>query len=107
MWTYRATLIRAVDGDTVDLKVDLGFYLYANIRFRLEGVDTPERGQPGFREATQFVEDWFATNGGECIVVTSKTGKYGRWIATIINPHADDETLNNLLINTGHGVAYL
>lgn len=107
MWQYKARLVRAVDGDTVDLDVDLGFYLTARIRFRLEGVDTPERGQPGFHEATQFVEDWFATNGGECIVCTRKTGKYGRWIAQVINPHMDDETLNELLINTGHGVAYL
>ncbi|GAG20500.1 unnamed protein product, partial [marine sediment metagenome] len=42
MYTYRAKLDRVVDGDTVDLFVDLGFNICIKDRFRLLGIDTPE-----------------------------------------------------------------
>ena len=42
MYTYRAKLVKVVDGDTVDLDVDLGFHTTLRIRGRLIGVDTPE-----------------------------------------------------------------
>ena len=37
MYNYKAKLVRCVDGDTADLEVDLGFYMTAKIRCRLEG----------------------------------------------------------------------
>ena len=86
VYDYRAKLIRAVDGDTIDCEVDLGFTVFVRIRFRLAGVDTPERGQPGFHEATDELvgllegvsddEGWFT-------VRSTKTGKYGRWLCDI------------------------
>lgn len=41
-WIFRAALVRVVDGDTVDVAVDLGFRLTARVRFRVAGIDTPE-----------------------------------------------------------------
>ena len=55
-YAYRAKLVRCVDGDTADLEVDLGFNLTAKIRGRLTGVNTPERGQADYREATEVLE---------------------------------------------------
>ena len=43
MWTYRAKVIRVVDGDTVDVDIDLGFGIWQkNERVRIMGIDTPE-----------------------------------------------------------------
>ncbi|MHC1610385.1 MAG: thermonuclease family protein [Candidatus Methanospirareceae archaeon] len=41
-YIYKAKLERVVDGDTVDLIVDVGFYISVHQRFRLKGIDTPE-----------------------------------------------------------------
>ena len=64
-YSYRAKLIRCVDGDTADLDVDLGFYLTARIRCRLTGVNTPERGQANFKEATSILEDFIKEQSDE------------------------------------------
>ena len=52
LYTYLATVDRWVDGDTVDMVIDLGFRMSTHQRFRLLGVDTPERGEPKWAEAT-------------------------------------------------------
>lgn len=41
-FVYKATITNIVDGDTVDAIVDLGFNVQTKIRFRLNGIDTPE-----------------------------------------------------------------
>ena len=109
-YLYRAKLVRVVDGDTVDLDIDLGFYMTTRQRIRLEGIDTPERGQPGFSEATEFVVRWFESSGGNCLIDTYKTGKFGRWLGEL---WADDPTvdltqvsLNTLLISAKLATVY-
>ena len=57
LYTYKAKLVRCVDGDTIDVEIDLGFYMTAKIRGRLLGVDTPERGRENFHEATEMLHD--------------------------------------------------
>ena len=64
MYTYRARLVRCVDGDTIDVEIDLGFYLKANVRCRLTGVDTPERGHANFSEATAVLAGLVSMEGG-------------------------------------------
>jgi micrococcal nuclease len=83
---YRAKLVRCVDGDTFDAELDLGFRMFAKVRFRLLDIDTPERGEPGFHECTQQLETLIreAEDGdGWFSLESRKTGKYGRWLATI------------------------
>ena len=86
MYNYRAKVRRVVDGDTVDFEVDLGFNMYAKIRTRLIDVDTPERGEEDFHEATAMLRDLLyqqADDEGWLTITTGKTGKYGRWLVTI------------------------
>lgn len=100
-------MVRVVDGDTIDFNVDLGFHITTLIRVRLEGVNTPEvhgvkhaseEYQEGLK-AMDFVEDWFEQNASEwCEIETTKTGKYGRWIAKV---HADEVCLNDVLSRMG------
>jgi len=94
-----AVIKRWVDGDTVDLVVDLGFRLSFEDRFRLIGVDTPERGQPGYKEAITFVNK-MAPAGTVVEADTYKAReKYGRWLCdiyvlgTLLNAELIDEGL--------------
>jgi micrococcal nuclease len=92
MFEYRAKVKRVVDGDTVDFTVDLGFGVKIDIRTRLAGVDTPERGHEDWAKATNKCIELLQSvgnpstapvKGTEVIIRTHKTGKYGRWIAEI------------------------
>jgi micrococcal nuclease len=111
MYNYKAKLLKVVDGDTVDLFIDLGFETWIRRRIRLMGVNTPERGHPGFAEATEFVASWFRGNDNKCTLrsfapTTEKNDKYGRYLGGIFS---DDETaiaLNEALINQGWGQEY-
>lgn len=119
-YEYTATKVRVVDGDTIDLDVDLGFQVHLKVRVRLKGVNTPEiygidkeseEYAEGIR-AKRFVELWFETHAEELILRTEKDrrGKYGRWIGTVW-PTTDGEwedeesgrSLNDRLRDEGWG----
>lgn len=96
-WTYRAKLDRVVDGDTIDLKVDLGFRTYKEVRVRLEGVDTAEiygvpKGSTEYKkgmEQKQYAMAYLSNHEGEWplhFVSKEESGKYGRWIGDIRAP---------------------
>ncbi len=103
-YRYRVLAVRkVVDGDTVDLVLDVGFHLTTMLRFRLLGVDTPERGQRGAAEATAFVTDWLAAAAG-LTAHTRKADSFGRWLADLV----DDEgrSLSQALLESGHAQPY-
>lgn len=102
MYEYAATVVRWVDGDTVDLRVDLGFHLTQEARFRLLGVDTPERGQEGHVEARVYCER-IAPVGAEVEAVTTKADKYGRFLVTIWSGGVE---VNASLLAQGLAVPY-
>lgn len=77
---YRAELIRVIDGDTVILDVHLGFHLVYRARIRLEGIDTPERGQNGYNSAKQALKERLT---GELVVETSEQDSFGRWLGVV------------------------
>lgn len=86
LYSYRAKVVRCVDGDTVDFDVWLGFGIVYRIRTRLLDVDTPERGEDGFHAATEMLSgllDARADAQGFVYITTKKTGKYGRWLVNI------------------------
>jgi len=107
MYTYQAELIEVIDGDTLDLKVDLGFDTEVNIRVRLLGVDAPEKRTKNLDEkergiaATNFVREVFSRNQNKCIVRTTKDKKekYGRYLATVL---FGDNSLNTMLLENNH-----
>jgi micrococcal nuclease len=112
LYEYRATVDRWVDGDTVDLIVDLGFTVHMRTRFRLLGVDTPEVNRIASREAglaaTAFAES-LAPAGSTVIVESKKTGKYGRWLGLIFPLDEEGnrrESVNASLLAAGHARPY-
>lgn len=110
MYKYEATVRRWVDGDTVDVDIDLGFgIIFHNQRIRLYGIDAYESRTRDLEEkekglaATAFVNE-MAPVGSKITIVTYKTGKYGRILAEIF---LDDYTnLNKLLTEKGHAERY-
>jgi micrococcal nuclease len=94
MYEYQAKVTEIVDGDTIDVTVDVGFDMRRDIRLRLKGVDTAEtygvdhntqEYQRGVKH-TEFVEQWCDDAGDSewpFIVRTEKKGSFGRYLATI------------------------
>lgn len=91
MWTYRAQLVRVVDGDTVDVLVDLGFGVQITQRVRVAGVDAAERNTVTGAGVTAWARDWIAAHSPHGVLwpltlTSSKprpTDKYGRYVADI------------------------
>jgi len=109
MYQYKAKIDRVVDGDTMDIVVDLGFKMTTNQRIRLKGINTPEtynvkkdseeyaKGMLAKESVVKRIEE----NKNEVLIDTDKdTGKYGRYIAVIWL--ADSTTsLNDELVAKG------
>lgn len=81
LYTFKAICTNVVDGDTVDILLDFGFKIIGERRVRLLGVDTPERGQENFTEATEFTKSRVLDK--EIYVQTYKDDAFGRYLATI------------------------
>ena len=80
---YNAQVVRWVDGDTVELDVDLGFNLRYQSHFRLLGVDTAERGKPLAAEG-KALSISLAPAGSSVQINTTKADKYGRYLADVV-----------------------
>lgn len=101
-YSYKAELVRVIDGDTIVLDIDLGFETWLrNQPIRLYGIDTPEITGPTKQEGLA-VKTWLEEqlHGRQVILqsVQDKKGKFGRWLGIIF---ADGENLNDELIETG------
>ena len=110
MHEYKAKIRRWVDGDTVDVTLDLGFDILYNNRIRLLGIDTPESRTRDLEEkklglaAKDRVKE-LCPVGSTVTVKTTKDGrgKFGRILGEI---YVGDVNVNKLLIEEGHAVEY-
>ena len=99
MFTYAAKLIEVIDGDTVDLLIDLGFGVHVKERCRLYGIDAPEMPTESGRNAKSRLESLIGAATGELFVATrkmprrpkEKTDKYGRYLAVLYDNYHDVE----------------
>ena len=108
---------RVLDGDTIDVTIDLGFELYKKERVRIAGVDTPEKRTRNLEEkalgldATDWLKDKLegAISGDDDLVIRTElvggTGKYGRLLGWC---YIGDSTvsLNEQMIEEGYAHAY-
>lgn len=110
-----ATLHRVIDGDTVELMVDLGFRRYSRERIRLLGIDAPEIRGPARLQglaAMQFASHWFAEAeiaGDRILLVSHRADSFGRWLGSIYRLGPDGElgeSLADALMATGHATLY-
>lgn len=112
-WIYHAQVKKVIDGDTVDLLIDVGFNMHYAGRIRLYGVNTPESRTSNSEEkiaglaAKEFVENWIEENDHTVYIKTikDKNEKYGRLLAEI---YSQDKTkcLNIEMINAGLAKSY-
>ena len=115
MYEYNCKIRRVVDGDTVDVDIDLGFgVVYANQRIRLYGIDTPEsRTRDPYEKffgkmAAKFLEEKL---GEQCVIRTRKDGKgkYGRVLGQFLvydDVTDSQKTVNDIMIRDHLAVAY-
>ena len=118
-YNFRVTEInRVLDGDTIDVTIDLGFDLFKKERVRIAGVDTPEKRTRNLEEkalgidATNWLkkklEDTIAGDGDELTIRTELVGgmgKYGRLLGWLyINE--DTLSLNEQMISEGYAWEY-
>ena len=112
MHEYRCKVVKIIDGDTVDVDIDLGFGVWMRKqRIRMYGIDTPESRTRDLEEkkyglaAKWFVEEHIPV-GSTQILVTMKdgVGKYGRILGKF--KLEDGRILNEMMIEQHHAVAY-
>lgn len=109
MYEYKATIVRVVDGDTVDVDIDLGFDVWLRSqRIRLFGVDTPEcRTRNKATKAHGLLAKAYVQKAlklGEVYAIrTREKGKFGRYLGEI---KVGRTTINKLLIKEKLAVAY-
>ena len=116
MWTYRCKLRKVIDGDTVDVDIDLGFGIWQmNERVRIMGIDTPESRTRDKTEklfglaAKQYVKDAMPVGSMQVLKTEidksgeDKKGKFGRILGDFL---IDDKRLTDNMIESGHAVAY-
>ena len=117
-YNFRVTEInRVVDGDTIDVTIDLGFDLSKKERVRVAGVDTPEKRTRNLEEKALGLDstDWIkeklegAIDGEDDLVIRTELvggmGKYGRLLGWLYIGDAD-VSLNEQMITEGYAHAY-
>ena len=108
---------RVVDGDTIDVTIDLGFDLFKKERVRVAGVDTPEKRTRDLEEKELGIEatNWLkekldgAISGDDDLIIRTELvggmGKYGRLLGWLYI--GDSElSLNELMIDEGYAWSY-
>ena len=117
-YNFRVTEINKVlDGDTIDVTIDLGFDLYKKERVRIAGVDTPEKRTRDLEEkelgidATNWLKEKLdgAIAGDDDLVIRTElvggVGKYGRLLVWLYIGDADS-SLNEQMIDEGYAWPY-
>ena len=111
MYEYSCKVKRVVDGDTIDVVLDLGFDILHKCRVRLYGIDTPESRTRNLDEkargkmASAFLSE--AINTGKQVVIQTKLkdskGKYGRVLGDVV---VDDVNINQQMVDKHLAVKY-
>ena len=109
MYEYNCEVKRVVDGDTVDVVIDLGFDIAYSSRVRLFGIDTPESRTRDKDEKARglisrdFLKSYLDKGGVVIRTRKDKKGKFGRVLGEMV---VEDININELMIKEHHAVKY-
>lgn len=105
LFTYNGYVERVIDGDTLKVRLDLGFGTFSRHTLRLRGIDCPEMSTKAGEEAKAFVQSYIK-EAQRIIVRSSRSDKYDRYLADVFLPAEEGKFiyLNNLLLENGHAV---
>ena len=115
MYEYRVKkVLRIVDGDTIDVDIDLGFSISYTQRVRLAGIDTPESRTRDLEEKALGLESKkklaeILSNAKDIVIRTEKpdsTEKYGRILGWLFVDGAE-QSVNHTLIASGYAWEYM
>ena len=117
MYEYRCKIDRVVDGDTVDVDIDLGFGIWLRKeRVRLHGIDTPESRTRDLEEkkyglaAKSYVQSFLPVGSMQTLRTTKDDkGKFGRILGEFVvydTVTDSSRTLNQIMIDEHYGVEY-
>lgn len=102
MYNYTAKVLRVVDGDTIDVEIDLGFDIWHKTRLRLAHIDAYEQSTVKGKQATGYLK---AALAEEPLVqiTTYKPDKYGRYLAEVF---VKGNSVNKNLVDIGYALWY-
>ena len=115
---YNATLIKVLDGDTIDCYIDLGFDLKIKKRIRYMGIDTWESRTRDLEEKAKGLaakarnKELLESNDSKFLVQSHGLGKYGRLLGEVFieayegNEEGGPFSVNQILIQEGHAYIY-
>lgn len=102
MYNYTAKVIRVVDGDTIDVEIDLGFDIWHKVRLRLAHIDAYEQNTVKGRQATAYLKACLEQDP-LVEITTLKTDKYGRYLAEVF---VKGNSINQNLLKIGYAIPY-
>ena len=106
---YECKITKVVDGDTVDALINLGFNVILRQRVRMHGIATPESRTTNLEEkarglaAKARLEELLQETDYRVILRSYGLGKFGRCLGELLS---DGRSINQLLVEEGHAVAY-
>lgn len=113
MYTYKAKLVRVINGDTLDIEIDLGFDIIIKQRLKLYGINTPDSRstnvtikQKGLDVKQRLIG--ILTKEFKVETMLNKRGKYGRILGKvyIVDENDNEVCINELLVDEGLAVRY-
>lgn len=99
MYTYKAKVNKVIDGDTVNLTIDLGFRMTMTANCRLAGINAPEMSTKEGSISKLFLSNLLPV-GSDVVVESAKLDKYGRPVVRI-------GEINDKMISEGMAVKYM
>ena len=112
MYTYKAKLVRVINGDTLDIEIDLGFDIIIRQRLKLYGIDTPDSRstnvdikQKGLDVKQRLMD--LLNKEFKVETILNKRGKYGRILGNIyVVVNNNEVCINELLVDEGLAIRY-
>jgi micrococcal nuclease len=98
MYTYQAIIRKIIDGDTIDVFIDLGFSVYTEKRLRLAYLNAPEMSTPEGKLSKAYLVERLPIGSNVSILTKKGPDLYNRWIAVVTY---NGEVINDTLIQKG------
>lgn len=107
LYNYKCKVLRVIDGDTVEVDVDLGFSTWKKVTLRLDFIDAPEIRTKDLEEkakgieATEFLANLLLDNNPDAVIYiqSNSVDDFGRSIAKIFTQEGDN--VNSILLESG------